>query len=144
MVGAGLGGLIVINAEVVAPEVAAAVIAKNPSSIDVWQNIEYYFEPDDGARALIVDSRGTPDDNPTLWAELSPATFADRIDSPLLILQGTGDTGNDPSWSDATAHTFTDAGKGAEVVTFEGADFVLDPSWEDAIATIEEFLADDL
>ena len=103
LVGAGLGGLIVINAEVVAPEVAAAVIAKNPSSIDVWQNIEYYLEPDDEARALIVDSRGTPDDNPMLWADLSPATFADRIDSPLLILQGTGDTGNDPSWSDATA-----------------------------------------
>jgi TRAP-type C4-dicarboxylate transport system substrate-binding protein/dienelactone hydrolase len=144
LVGAGLGGLIVINAEVVAPEVAAAVIAKNPSSIDVWQNIEYYFEPDDEARALIVDSRGTPDDNPTLWADLSPVTFADRIDSPLLILQGTGDTGNDPSWSDATVHTFTDAGKAAEVITFEGADFVLDPSWEDAIATIEEFLADDL
>ena len=144
LVGAGLGGLIVINAEVVAPEVAAAVIAKNPSSIDVWQNIEYYLEPDDEARALIVDSRGTPDDNPMLWADLSPATFVDRIDSPLLILQGTGDTGNDPSWSDATAHTFTDAGKGAEVVTFEGADFVLDPSWEDAIAAIEEFLASTL
>ena len=111
LVGVGLGGLIAINAQVVAPDVVAAVVAENPSSIDVWQNIEYFFEPDDEFRALIVDPRGTPEENPELWADVSPATFVDRVDSPLLILQGTGDTGNDPAWSDTTVATFTAAGK---------------------------------
>ena len=122
LIGVGMGGLIAINAQVVAPDVVAAVVAENPPSIDLWQNIEYFFEPDDEFRALIVDQRGTPEENPELWADVSPATFVDRVDSPLLILQGTGDTGNDPAWSDATVATFTAAGKSAEVITFDGAD----------------------
>ena len=85
--------------------------------------------------------RGTPEENPELWADLSPATFVDRVDSPLLILQGTVDTGNDPAWSDSTVEIFTAAGKSAKVVTFDGADAVLDPLWEEAIAAIESFLA---
>ena len=141
LVGVGLGGLIAINAQVVAPDVVAAVVAENPSSIDLWQNIEYFFEPDDEFRALIVDPRGTPEENPELWADVSPATFVDRVDSPLLILQGTVDTGNDPAWSDATVVTFTAAGKSAEVITFDGADADLDPSWEEAIVATESFLA---
>jgi dipeptidyl aminopeptidase/acylaminoacyl peptidase len=141
LVGSGLGGLIAINAQVVAPDVVAAVVAENPSSLDVWQNIEYFFEPDDEFRSLIVDPRGTPEENPELWADVSPATFVDRVDSPLLILQGTGDTGNDPAWSDATVATFTAAGKSAEVITFDGADAALDPSQEETIAATESFLA---
>jgi TRAP-type C4-dicarboxylate transport system substrate-binding protein/dienelactone hydrolase len=141
LVGSGLGGLIAINAQVVAPDVVAAVVAENPSSLDVWQNIEYFFEPDDEFRSLIVDPRGTPEENPELWADVSPATFVDRVDSPLLILQGTGDTGNDPAWSDATVATFTAAGKSAEVITFDGADAALVPSQEEAIAATESFLA---
>ena len=73
-----------------------------------------------------------------------PATFVDRVDSPLLILQGTVDTGNDPAWSDSTVEVFTAAGKSAEVITFDGANRVLDPSWEEAIVAIEAFLAESL
>lgn len=142
--GVGLGGLIAINAQVVAPDAIAAVVAVNPSSIDLWENIEYFLDVDDEFRALIVEPRGTPDENPELWADLSPATFIDRVDSPLLILQGTANTANDPAWPAATVATFTEAGKSATLLTFEGADAVLDPSWDDAIQAVESFLAANL
>lgn len=139
--GIGLGGLIAINAQVVAPDVVAAVVAANPSSIDLWENIEYFLDPADEMWTRIVEPRGTPDQNPELWADLSPATFIDRVDSPLLILQGTADTANDPKWSAATAATFTDSAKSASVSTLHGADAFLDPSWDEAIRSIESFLA---
>jgi TRAP-type C4-dicarboxylate transport system substrate-binding protein/dienelactone hydrolase len=144
VLGSGLGGLIAINAQVIAPEATAAVVAINPSSIDLWQNVEYYLPHDNELRELIVEQRGTPEDDPNVWADLSPATFIDRINSPLMIMQGTADTRNDPAWSDATAAVYTAAGKSAEVVVFDGADGNLDPRWEDAMATIESFLASTL
>lgn len=77
----GLGGLIAINAQVVAPDVVAAVVAVNPSSIDLWENIEYFLDPTSNAWERIVEPRGTPDENPELWADLSPATFLDRVEA---------------------------------------------------------------
>jgi TRAP-type C4-dicarboxylate transport system substrate-binding protein/pimeloyl-ACP methyl ester carboxylesterase len=144
LVGAGLGGLIAINAQVVAPDVVDAVVATNPSGTDVWRNVEFYLEPDNEMRRRIVESRGTPEENRSLWADLSPATFVDRVDSPLLILQGTGETFNEPSWSHETVALYRSAGKSAQLVTLEGANFELDPSWEGAISAVEAFLATSL
>jgi dienelactone hydrolase len=144
LLGSGLGGLLAINAQVVAPDATAAVVAINPSSLDLWENIEFFLAPDDEFRAQIVETRGTPHDNPDLWADLSPVTFVDRVESPLLIVQGTGDTGNDPAWAHDAVEQYDAAGKDGRLTTLKGADFVLDPVWEQAIAEIETFLADSL
>jgi pimeloyl-ACP methyl ester carboxylesterase len=143
LIGSGLAGLLVINAHVVAPDAVSAVVASNPSSPDLWQNIEYFLEPNDQLRTLIVEPRGTPDENPGLWADLSPATFLDRADAPLLALQG-ADTFNDPAWANDTVQAFRSANKDARLTVLEGADFTLAPSWDQAPSEIETFLADAL
>lgn len=144
LVGAGLGGLLAINAHVVAPDAISAVVATNPSSLDLWQNIEAFLDPDDAVRIRIVEQRGTPDENPELWADLSPATFIDRVESPLLVVQGTGETFNDPAWANAATEAYQVAGKDARLVVLDGADFELEPEWDQAISEIENFLAQSL
>jgi TRAP-type C4-dicarboxylate transport system substrate-binding protein/dienelactone hydrolase len=144
LIGSGLAGLLVINAQVVAPDAVDAVVATNPSSLDLWQNLEYFFEPDDEVRTRIVETRGTPDDNPALWADVSPATFLDRVDAPLLVLQGTLETFNDPTWANDTVAAFRAAAKDAELTVLDGTGFDLSPAWDQASSEIETFLADSL
>lgn len=144
LIGHSLGGLVVLNAMVVAPDAADAVVAMAPSSTDVWQNIEQFATPGDPVWTALVDPHGTPRENPDFWADLSPRTFVDRATAPLLIVQGTADDAVDPAWSDDTAEVWRQAGKAVEVMLVDGADHVFDPRWDDAIAAVDDFLADTL
>lgn len=144
LVGHSLGGLIVLNASVVAPDVAAAVVAVAPSSTDVWQNIEQFLVPGDPAWEAVVTPHGTITDNPDFWADVTPRTFVDRAAAPLLIVQGSADDVVAPEWSTDTEAVWRHAGKEVALVTIDGADHVLDPHWDQAMIAIETFLAEEL
>lgn len=132
VLGHSLGGLVALNAMVVAPDEMAAVVALAPASSTVWDNIGAFMSPGDPVYESIVGPHGTPTENPVFWADVSPVTFAAQSTAPLLIIQGTADDAVDPAWAAATVASWSAAGATAELVTIEGADHVMDPHWEEA------------
>lgn len=141
LMGHSLGGLVALNAAVVAPETAVAVVALAPSSTDLWDNITRFLAPGDEVWDALVGPRGTPEENPQLWADVSPRTFVERATAPVLIVQGTADDVVDPSWAAATADSWHAAGGTLDLVEIDGADHAFDPHWDEAMAAIGAFLA---
>ena len=140
MIGHSDGGAIALNALVVAPEVATAVVAFAPSNPNPWTNIET-FRADTPFFYEVVALRGTPDDNPDFWADVTSTTFADRATAPVLIIQGTADEVVPPAWADQTAAAFRDAGVDVEFLTVNGADHGFQPEPETMWPTVIAFLA---
>jgi dipeptidyl aminopeptidase/acylaminoacyl peptidase len=141
LLGHSLGGLEVLSAMTVDPVTAKAVVAIAPASSVVWNNVQRFMKPSDEAYIRVVGAHRTPTENPTFWADVSPATFAARAAAPLLILQGTTDEVVDAAWSPATAKVWSDAGKDVTLVPIQGADHFLDPAWQTGMDQILAFFA---
>ena len=142
VVGHSLGGATTIKALVVAPDVATAFVAMAPAHASAWENLSTFVSPED-LRAW-TDLRGTPDENPEFWADISALTFVDRADAPLLVVQGTADDVVPPEWADVVGTAWTDAGKDVEVVMIEGGDHVFSPAEDEAWAAVFTFLEEHL
>lgn len=141
VVGHSLGGLVALNTAVIAPELFSAVALIAPASTDLWANVEQFVPPDDPARREIVARHGTPETAPGHWADLSPVTFAERLDMPVVIVQGTADPVISRASTEATRERLADAGVDAELTWIDHADHVLDPAWDEGFASVVEFLA---
>ena len=140
VVGHSLGGAIALNTLVVAPDVATAFVALAPSNASPWDNLEHFTGGTPYFEAL-TSLRGTPDEDPEFWADVSSTTFADRATAPLLIVQGSADDVVPPEWSDATAAAFRDAGADVELIVVDGADHVFQPTPDQAWEQVLAFLA---
>jgi dipeptidyl aminopeptidase/acylaminoacyl peptidase len=143
VVGHSLGGAITLNAMVVAPDVAGAFVALAPSNASPWDNIVHFNPTDSTFYREITTLRGTPDDNPEFWVDVSALTFVDRANRPLLVVHGTADDVVPPEWSEEVIGTaWTDAGKLVDVVMIEGGDHVFSPVQDEAWDTVFNFLAE--
>ena len=140
VVGHSLGGAIALNALVVAPEVAGAFVAMAPSHASPWENIVQFVPTGSPFYTELTGLRGTPDDNPEFWADVSALTFVDRADRPLLVVHGTADDVVPPEWADVVGTAWTDAGKSVQVVMIEGGDHVFSPMEDEAWAAVFSFL----
>lgn len=138
--GHSMGGALALNAMVVAPDVATAFVAFAPSNPSPWVNLERFAE-ESPLFDEVVALRGTPDDNPQFWADVTSTTFADRTTAPLLLIHGTADRVVPPAWSDQTAATFREAGANVELLVVDGADHSFLPDPEVPWARALEFLA---
>jgi dipeptidyl aminopeptidase/acylaminoacyl peptidase len=139
VVGHSLGGAITLNTAVVAPDVATAFVALAPSNSSPWENVQHFAA---GTPYLdeLTALRGTPQDNPAFWTDVTSTTFAERATSPLLIVQGSADDVVPVAWSASTDDAFTAAGADVELVVVDGGDHLFDPVEDQAWASVLDFL----
>lgn len=119
LVGHSLGGLLALDAAVIAPEASDIVIGLASAPSDFAQlfsgigdenaaAVDEFFEGDAAAKAQYL-------------ADVSPATFFDRADAPLVMVHGTADGDTLPEWSEQTVSAWAAAGNPAQIVLVDGA-----------------------
>jgi len=140
LVGHSMGGLLALDAAVIAPEATDVVVTLSAVSSQIWDAIEHGLDPDSSEFAAIVEQHGTPDDNATYWDDISPRTFADRMTAPLLLVHGGADKAALPRWSEDTARAWKDAGATARAVIVPGANHALQPHQDVAFGYVLEAL----
>ncbi len=136
LLGHSLGGLLALDAAVIAPGAADLVIAMSAPAADLDAAIELAVAADPDVAELLPDGVPSPTENPEYWADISPASFFDRATEPLLLIHGSADDVAPAQWAQDTADAWTQAGGDAEVVILEGGDHHLEPRRDEGDAII--------
>lgn len=110
LLGHSLGGLLALDAAVIAPGSSDMIIALAALPSDFGDLISKRIEP--GAEPFEM--------TPEYWADISPATFVDRATEPLLLIHGGDDHDAQPEWSQRTAQIWQDAGLQSEAIIIDG------------------------
>ncbi|MCC2034033.1 alpha/beta hydrolase family protein [Microbacterium allomyrinae] len=141
LLGHSLGGLLVLDAAVIAPGASDLVVALSAAPSDLGAALDEIREarPD---LAEEFDFSGTPAADPGYWAEVSPRGYFDRVTEPLLMIHGSADDTTDPQWSRDTVEAWAATGNRAEFFAIEGGDHHFRPARADEVAmTVAAFEA---
>lgn len=145
MLGRSMGGAVTYNALVAQPGLVDAAVVFAPVSSLFVENYEQFTVPGrSGVASRLVESFGSPEEEPERWAGLSARTYADRITEPVLIHHGTADDTCPPIWSEQTQAAFVAAGVDSELITYDGEGHAFGPQFEDSMATTIAFLREEL
>jgi dipeptidyl aminopeptidase/acylaminoacyl peptidase len=135
LMGHSLGGLLVLDAAVIAPGLSDLVVALSAPSSDFAELMGSMSaeEKEQFETSLPTDS---PANDPDYWADVSPRTFFDRATEPLFLLHGGADDTTLPQWSEDTAAAWRAVGLEAQAVIIDGADHHFKPHRDEADAAI--------
>lgn len=120
LLGHSLGGLLAIDAAVIAPGESDMVVTMAAAPSSLADLITKEVEPGSAAFEEITEKMGLPEDDPDYWADISPATFVDRATEPLLLIHGSADDATLPEWSQQTAELWREAGLPSEAIIIDG------------------------
>lgn len=130
VLGHSMGGLLALDAAVIAPGSSDMIVALSAPSSSFGELIQQYEE----SAAAKPGSTSTPTHSPEYWADVSPANFLDRATEPLFMIHGSTDRVALPEWSEQTVAAWKAAGLPAEVIILAGADHALRPKRVEAAA----------
>lgn len=136
LMGHSLGGLLALDAAVIAPGLSDLVVALSAASSDWAETFGNLTEEQSAQFESAFGSIGTPADNPQYWADVSPRTFFDRATEPLVLIHGSADDTASPQWSQETAAAWRAAGHEAQAIIIEGGDHHFKPVRDQADTAI--------
>ncbi|MDE2588122.1 MAG: alpha/beta fold hydrolase, partial [Patescibacteria group bacterium] len=84
-------------------------------------------------------THGTPDTNPQFWQAIDPTDYLSKVQSPVLIQVGTGDTVVPPDFSSTLYASLKQLGKNVQFVSYPGADHNLAPDSTSAMGAAIAF-----
>ncbi|MEG4853846.1 S9 family peptidase [Microcoleus sp. B5-D4] len=142
IMGGSYGGYAALVGLTFSPDVfACAVDIVGPSNlITLLQTIPPYWEP---RKASLYHRVGNLETEPEFLKSISPLSFVDRIQKPLLIAQGANDPRVKEAESEQIVNAMKQAGKPVEYVLYtdEGHGFARPENRLHFFAIAEEFLA---
>ncbi len=133
MWGHSMGGYItlramVINQDIRAGVIWAGVVASYPDLISRWRRTpEGQPTPTPNPRwgtwrQDIIQTYGSPADNPTFWASISANSYVDDLSGPVQLHHGTADESVPLEFSSILYDQIQDVGGTVEFFTYEGDD----------------------
>ena len=135
-VGHSNGGGISQLAMVVDPRVKVVVL-HGPVSSDMADNARKWWLQ----RPESLAGLGSPDSNATGYRHLSPRTYFETGQPPVLIIQGTADHSIPADWTNATYAALQQKGIESKLMWFEGADHdFVGAHLENAVAAQEAWI----
>lgn len=141
LLGHSLGGLLALDAAVIAPGESDIVVTLAAAPSDFTSALADIESQSPGALdgAMPTEIAGVPVDE-EYWASISPRSHFDRVTEPLLMIHGTADDATWSVWSEQTVAAWKQTGNQAEVVLLDGADHGLAPLRSESVAlTIAAF-----
>lgn len=138
MLGHSLGGGVALQAAVVRPDLVRAIVLFAPVSSDAWDNhIRWQRETDGGNQ--VIQKYGTRQSNSDFWDGISPISYFDKIQVPILVHQGSADESVPPEWSEKTVDALKKAGKSAELKTYPGEPHEFTDAWPTVMKRTADF-----
>ena len=143
LLGRSMGGGVTYNALVVRPDLVDAAVVYAPVSSNTVDNFERWIRGEPDRRALsaaIIDRYGAPERAPEFWRGVSPRTYFDRIEAPILVHHGTADASCPIRWSRRTVAALERAGKDVRMFTYPGEPHAFIADWELSMRRSVRFL----
>jgi dipeptidyl aminopeptidase/acylaminoacyl peptidase len=135
MWGHSMGGHITLRAMVVSKDIKAGVIwagvvASYPDMLARWRrnnDNDPTPTPDPNNprrrwRQELVETYGTPEENPAFWAAISPNSYLSDLSGPIQLHHGTADHSVPLEFSELLNAQMQAAGEPVELYTYEGDD----------------------
>ncbi|MGZ4139049.1 MAG: alpha/beta hydrolase family protein [Actinomycetota bacterium] len=140
MLGRSMGGGVTLGAAVVRPDLLKAVVVFSSVSSNTVDNFNRWTRPRTALAAEIVAAHGSPTANPTFWRNVSPRTFFDRVDMPILMHHGTNDGSCPLAWSQTTYAALRTLHKNVKLFEYPGQPHVFTSAWSLAMQRTLTFL----
>ncbi len=139
MLGHSMGGGIAQTVAVARPDLVRAIALYAPVSMDYRDSYFKYMARDTDRAARIVGRYGPPEAGSPVWDAISPRTYVDRIEVPIILFQGTRDDSVPAEWSDRTAALLRERGKSVDYVVYPGEGHEFGPRWNDFMSRTTAF-----
>lgn len=141
MLGRSMGGGVTMNALVAEPDIVKAAVIHSSVSSRFVDNYRRWTVPNRSAAGrTIVQRWGSVEDNPRFWRDLSPRTYAGRIEADLLMVHGALDDQCPVRWARATERAFTKAGANVDLVVYDREGHTFTDRWADKMRRTVDFL----
>ncbi len=144
MLGHSMGGGISQAVMVVKPELVDAFVLYAPVSSNVVDSYNRWTRTNSTNAERIKMAHGSPNDNPEFWKNMSPRTFFDKVNVPVMIFHGTADESCEIDWSRQTRDLLEEKGKKVELVEYPGQPHEFGASHTDFMRRSEEFFKTNL
>jgi uncharacterized protein len=123
MWGHSMGGYITLRAMVVDPSIKAGVIwagvvVSYPDLFESW----FGGGRSRGWRDGLIESYGTPEENPVFWDSLSANSYLDELSGPIQLHHGTGDADVPYEFSEILDAEIRAAGRKSELALYTNDD----------------------
>lgn len=129
MLGHSIGGGVTLGVLVAQPDLLGAAVLFAPVSSDIKDSIERWTARRPEEMQRVNDAYGPLDENPLFWENLSPRTFFDRVQAPVVIHHGSADADVPLEWSEATAAALRSASKDVTLDVYPGQPREFTAAW---------------
>ncbi|MEX0649476.1 MAG: alpha/beta fold hydrolase [Candidatus Andersenbacteria bacterium] len=111
LLGHSMGGGVSWVIAVTQPDLVDAIVLFAPVSADARDNFEKWTKSRPAVAQTIIERHGSAEENPDFWDDISPQTFFNQIQTPLMIHHGTADDSVPLEWSERSVEKLKAAGK---------------------------------
>ncbi len=139
MLGHSMGGGVTLNIITAYPDLVDAAVLYAPVHSDAYENFNRWRrERDEDDRTAPVMGSGRTL-HPELWDQLSSLTYLSRIQTPILLFQGTSDDDVPAAWSDFLDAKLTELNKEHIYILYQGEEHEFGPQWNDFMQKTSQF-----
>ena len=138
-----MGGGVTLDVLTAYPDLVDAAVLYAPVHADAWENYARWRrdrEPTDRTEETL----GTRETNPGAWDALSAKSYLWRVETPILLFQGTADKDVPVEWSDDLNAMLTSMELDHEYVRYEGEAHEFGPRWNDFMEKTAAFFEREL